>query len=128
MVFLMRKKIYGQSREQTCMFCEKRATTENEQGLPSCIKHKNDLMDDKVCVCGEYMCIKKSKWGAFFLCPNCGPISMNKAMSMQARQGFKLNKSFREKREKRLETSNRNKKTEKIYTIDELEHMWEDKE
>lgn len=109
-------KKYGESRNDKCMFCEGQATTENSQGLPACNKHSKDELEDKRCTCGEYLDIKKSKWGAFFLCSKCGPVSISKASNMSA-QGFKLNKKYREP-EKKKEYEDR------LYTIQELERLW----
>jgi len=110
-------KKYGESRKDKCMFCEAQATTENSQGLPACIKHNNEELEDKRCVCGEWLDIKKSKWGAFFLCNKCGPISINKGMNMGS-SGFKLNKKYREPEKPK------SKYEDRVYTIQELERMW----
>ncbi len=110
-------KKYGESRNDKCIFCDAQATTENSQGLLSCPKCKSKTMEDKRCVCGEYLDIKKSKWGAFFLCHKCGPISISKAMNMGS-SGFKLNKKYREPEKKP-------KYEDRLYTIQELERMWD---
>jgi len=112
-------KQYGQSRNDGCAFCDRRALAENRQGLPTCEEHKSRVMVDKRCACGEYLDIKKSKWGAFFLCSNCGPISLKKASELTGGD-YHLNKKFR--RENKVEYA-----ADKVYTIDELEAMWEDK-
>jgi hypothetical protein len=71
-------KHYGQSREDNCFFCGGRALAENENGLPTCIKHKNEKTPDLKCLCGEYLDAKKGKYGTFFLCMKCGPVSLRK--------------------------------------------------
>ncbi|MCB9362024.1 hypothetical protein H6504_01185 [Candidatus Woesearchaeota archaeon] len=111
----MRRKVYGENKLDTCQFCDKTATVQNAQGVPTCITHTQKLLDDKKCVCGEWMPVKTGKWGAFFLCPTCGPTSIKKAESMD-NKGYKLNKSFREKQ---------TPKKEKVYTLDELERLWD---
>ncbi|MFW5991078.1 MAG: hypothetical protein ACOCZ6_01690 [Nanoarchaeota archaeon] len=88
------RKVYGQSRVEYCNFCEKPATTVNRQGVPCCINHKEKMVEDKRCVCGHSMEVKKGKWGPFFLCPNCGPKSFSKAQEFDT-GGFKLNRKFR---------------------------------
>ena len=114
--YYVRRKVYGQSKSDVCVFCKKTATVENEQGLPTCKDHKHQSMEDKRCVCGEYMDVKKGKWGAFYLCPNCGPKSISKVEETETEQGsFKLNKRFRQGQK------------EKVYTLDELEQIWEDR-
>ncbi len=134
------RKVYGQSREETCMFCDKPATTENSQGLPSCKLHIKELLADRKCVCGEYMDIKKGKFGAFFLCANCGPVSIKKSEEME-NGDYKLNKKFRKQQktkyipkeklseEKPKETPKEPQKKEappeeKIYTLEELKKLW----
>ena len=100
-----------------CVFCKKAALHENDQDLPVCKDHKNKEMQDKRCICGEYMDVKKGRWGAFYLCPQCGPHSLSKAQGMDAGSGeFKLNRTFRQKEK------------EKVYTLDELEQMWKDQD
>lgn len=79
---MFRKKVYGQSKVDKCPFCGKTATTENEQGVPTCVSHKADSLPEYKCVCGEWLEMKKSKWGPFFLCMHCGPISYKKAMEV----------------------------------------------
>lgn len=71
-------KHYGQSREDNCFFCGSRALAENDNGLPVCIKHKNEKTPDLKCLCGEYLDAKKGKYGTFFLCMKCGPVSLRK--------------------------------------------------
>jgi predicted RNA-binding Zn-ribbon protein involved in translation (DUF1610 family) len=116
----MPRKIYGQSRDDKCVFCSIQASVKNSQGFPTCISHKNKVMDDKKCTCGEWMDIKQSKWGAFFLCPNCGPRSLSKTENMET-TGYKLNKKFRNENVVRKKI---NYDPNKLYTIDELEMMW----
>ncbi len=124
------KKVYGQSKDEECIFCGKTALCENKQGIPTCSEHKNDLLEDKKCVCGEYMEIKRSKWGPFFLCPTCGPKSLKKAEEMES-GNFRLNKKFRkeekteEKTKEKTEEKNTEKKEEKIPTLEELEKRWD---
>ena len=48
-------------------------------------------MDEKKCSCGNSLEVKKSKWGAFYVCPSCGPISQNKADNMDT-AGYNINK------------------------------------
>lgn len=117
------RKVYGQSRQERCYFCDKTALSENSQGLPACKDHKDKVLEDKKCACGEYLDIKKSKWGAFFLCSHCGPISLKKSEEMEdlMKKGtFNINKRYREKVPLKYDHG-------RIYTIDELEKMWEDK-
>ena len=74
------KKVYGSYREENCIFCGERAICMNEQNLPTCVKHKHETVNmDKIkCSCGEFLDIKEGKFGSFFLCMNCGPMSIAK--------------------------------------------------
>ena len=79
---MYRKKVYGQSGDSTCLFCGKKATTFNEQKVPVCEDHKTAILNDFKCVCGEYLDIRTSKYGLFFTCMNCGPVSLQKALQL----------------------------------------------
>jgi len=65
-----------------CTFCGGQAVNKNQQKFPVCIVHKTQEYPDMKCACGEYLLIKESKYGPFFLCMDCGPVSVNKAKSM----------------------------------------------
>jgi hypothetical protein len=74
-------KQYGKSRVDSCPFCNKRAITENSQGLPVCKEHKQNNLELK-CFCGSWLDIRKGKWGPFCTCIKCGVLSFNKAMAI----------------------------------------------
>jgi len=76
------KKMYGQSKNTQCLFCGKIATTSNEQEIPVCNLHKHARLNDFKCACGDWLDIKKSKYGIFFTCMNCGVISLSKALQL----------------------------------------------
>jgi len=75
-------KRYGQSKVNKCPFCENQATTTNAQGIPTCIKHKEQELKNLKCACGSWLDIKKGPYGTFFVCMNCGAINQKKAMEM----------------------------------------------
>ena len=75
-------KKYGYSKSQNCPFCEKIATTENSQGVPVCLDHKKENLQSLKCVCGEYLDIRKGKFGPYFHCMNCGNINFKKGLEM----------------------------------------------
>lgn len=111
------KKVYGQSQATPCYFCDKRATTENNQGIPTCIEHKIKELQDQKCVCGKTFEIKKSRYGAFFLCQSCGPVSLKKAKQEKTISSeYNINKKYR----KQETTYDKNK----VYTLEELENIW----
>lgn len=74
------KKVYGESKLTTCLFCGKQATTTNEQEVPVCINHKKAKLNDFKCACGEWLDLRTSKFGIFFTCMNCGTVSLAKAL------------------------------------------------
>jgi hypothetical protein len=121
------KKVYGQSKQDSCAFCGDSARVENSQGFLTCNGCKEKVMGDIKCMCGNYLEVKKSKWGAFFTCTSCGAISLKKAMELKdakveqgvTRDGFKLNKKFQPKPPKVKYEKDR------IYTMGELEDMWD---
>ena len=79
---MFRRKEYGNYRVDECPFCGKRAVTENSQGVPVCKDHKASKMEGMKCVCGEWLDIKKGKYGSYFNCINCGNISWRKGIEM----------------------------------------------
>jgi hypothetical protein len=48
-------KRYGQSKEDSCIFCGKRAIAVNRQGISVCTAHKEESLQDIRCVCGSYL-------------------------------------------------------------------------
>lgn len=85
------RKVYGQSRIERCPFCGAQALSVTKQGVPVCRNHVDRVLELK-CVCGEWLELKTSKWGPFFLCVNCGTVTFRKAMEMNEGQ-FKKEKS-----------------------------------
>jgi len=79
---MYRKKIYGSYRTESCPFCERTATTLNSQKLPVCHQHKNAVLGEVKCSCGDYLDIMTGKYGAFFNCMNCGPQNLEKIYSI----------------------------------------------
>ncbi len=116
---MFRKKIYGQSKEDTCVFCSKTALAKNSQGLTVCHDHLKDVLEEKKCACGEMMDVKESKWGAFFLCKNCGPISLKKAKEGVDNSEYNINKKFRPKQKEAPKYDK-----DKVYTLEELKDLW----
>ena len=87
-------KKYGQSKVDSCPFCQKQAIMLNKQSVPVCIDHKEDLLDDLKCVCGETLDILKGKFGVFFKCIKCGNMNLRKVMefnTIKAKGNFKNN-------------------------------------
>ncbi|MFT4307839.1 MAG: hypothetical protein ACMXYM_00520 [Candidatus Woesearchaeota archaeon] len=76
---MMRRKVYGQSENTICAFCGKQATTRNTERVPVCKDHRSAKLEEVKCTCGRFMDVKEGKWGPFFVCPACGPVSFEKA-------------------------------------------------
>ncbi len=77
----MRKKIYGANKQETCFLCGSISTALNDEGLPVCVCHRKEKGNFR-CVCKEWLDVKKSKYGVFFTCINCGVISYSKGLKM----------------------------------------------
>ncbi len=77
-------KRYGEGRVEKCPFCRQQATAVNAQGIPVCPSHKGAELGEMKCVCGEYLDIKKGKFGIFFSCLNCGSMSPGKSFEINA--------------------------------------------
>tara|TARA_Y100000310_G_C20614630_1_gene779965 strand:- start:352 stop:717 length:366 start_codon:yes stop_codon:yes gene_type:complete len=78
-----RKKIYGQSKTSNCPFCQKLATTKNEQGIEVCYQHIKEVLPEIKCTCGSWLECRVGKFGPYFNCLNCGNINYNKAMEIK---------------------------------------------
>jgi len=76
------KKSYGQSMTKACPFCGAAAYAKNSDGVPVCANHKHASLGEMKCACGSFLEQKSGKWGAFFVCDNCGPVNMKKALSV----------------------------------------------
>src|SRR3989338_2481836 len=75
-------KKYGQSQIKTCPWCQGVALTENSQKVPVCLKHKDNYFENVKCSCGKFVDLMNGKFGSFFICINCGIISMKKALEV----------------------------------------------
>ena len=78
----MRKKVYGQGQTAQCPFCGDSAYEMNEQNVPVCKAHKQHQMPGLKCVCGGWLDHRKSKYGVFFTCMDCGPVSFKKMLEV----------------------------------------------
>ena len=75
-------KQYGKSKVETCPFCEEDAFTLNSQRISVCDDHKNALLGDMKCVCGQYVELKQGRYGTYFNCLNCGNINSRKVFEI----------------------------------------------
>jgi hypothetical protein len=74
-------KRYGQSSVASCPFCGGQAFAKNDQNVPCCTKHKHLKLPDLKCICGGWLDQRESKFGVFFTCMKCGPVSFSKMMA-----------------------------------------------
>ncbi len=98
-------KRYGQSKSELCPFCGKNGVTQNSQGISVCTNHKNDKLFDVKCLCGEWLDVKKGKWGPYFNCMKCGNINFKKGMEMN--QNKKISSPVKEDSFKKEKDSER---------------------
>lgn len=75
-------KRYGQSKLSSCPFCGKQATSENDQGVAVCRSHKQTMLMDLKCACGDWLDVLSGKWGAYCQCMKCGNVNMKRALEM----------------------------------------------
>lgn len=113
-------KIYGQSRVDSCPFCGARAITKNSQGVPVCVNHKNELLDNMKCSCGKYLDILQGKWGPFFRCMDCGCISFRKGMELNPTIGKTETKVIKKEENKKKEFPKKHNE-EKMLTPEDID-------
>ena len=75
-------KRYGESKIENCPFCGRQAIVENDQGVPVCSSHKDTLMPELKCICGQYLFMQKGKFGVYFNCLKCGNMNLKKALEI----------------------------------------------
>lgn len=77
------KKTYGSYKVAHCPFCDKIATSKNEQGLDVCRMHTKQKIEEIRCTCGSWLETRSGKFGPYFNCIKCGNINYNKGMAMK---------------------------------------------
>ena len=75
-------KRYGQSSVAQCPFCGGASYAKNKQNVPTCTKHKDLTLPDLKCICGKWLDQRESKFGVFYTCMSCGPVSFSKMMDV----------------------------------------------
>ncbi|HLC66231.1 MAG TPA: hypothetical protein VJK52_01180, partial [Candidatus Nanoarchaeia archaeon] len=61
-------KRYGQSKQNSCPFCGKTATVQNQQEIPVCTAHRDQRFPEVKCACGKWLELLSGKWGPYFRC------------------------------------------------------------
>lgn len=75
-------KRYGESKVNKCPFCGKDAFTLNSQKVPTCKVHKDTLLENVKCLCGNWLDMREGKFGVFFTCINCGAMNIKKVLEI----------------------------------------------
>ncbi|MBI2125085.1 hypothetical protein HYU08_00860 [Candidatus Woesearchaeota archaeon] len=60
-----RKKTYGEYKVSHCPFCDKIATSKNEQGLDVCRVHTKQNIEEIKCTCGSWLETRSGKFGPY---------------------------------------------------------------
>ncbi|MCH8067152.1 MAG: hypothetical protein IIC69_01060 [Nanoarchaeota archaeon] len=113
-------KKYGQSKVDLCPFCRKEATTKNSQQVPVCYKHKESILQELTCFCGDYLELKDGKFGIYFNCANCGNINIKKALEMNPELGKEPKAEEKTESKPTISKTKQNKK-EITITSDEVD-------
>jgi hypothetical protein len=86
-------KKYGESAKQDCPFCGDFAIAANEQGVPTCLKHKETLIENFKCICGDWLDLLKGKFGPYFRCMRCGNVNFKRALEINQQCLYKREKT-----------------------------------
>jgi len=114
-------KTYGQSKVDKCPFCGKQGITKNKQGVPVCVKHKNSILGNLKCACGDYLDILDGKYGPYFNCMNCGNINFRKGLEMN--QGRDLELKDEEETETKKQETKQTENKEITITSNDAEYF-----
>ena len=129
-------KRYGQSKIDTCPFCEKQAITQNSQKVPVCLSHAKTDLPPMKCMCGETLDVLHGKYGVFFSCMKHGNINLRKALEINpishkytsalsmssSTPSRKTNTDIEKNSERKKEDKQERKET--VVTRDELDWMF----
>jgi hypothetical protein len=122
------QKKYGESKIEECPFCGKQSTTVNKQDIPVCMKHKDTLMQEIKCMCGEYLEPRRGKYGLYFLCQRCGIVNRRKAFETNTVKEFHETENEASvrvfKEEKQEQKINREPTIRREITIDTNDVEW----
>jgi ribosomal protein L37AE/L43A len=118
------QKRYGESKIDECPFCGRQSITTNKQDIPVCMRHKDSLMQEIKCVCGQYLEPRRGKYGLFFICSKCGIINKRKAFEVNTVKEF--HETENEKSVKELKENARKEEptVRKEITIDTNDVEW----
>ena len=112
-------KRYGQSKIEKCPFCSKQAMCKNSQGISVCNDHtKKELLDLK-CMCGSWLDLRTGKYGPFFVCISCGPVSLSKALDINEEKLKNDQKAFM--KEEKNSQKDPTERKETIITSDDVD-------
>lgn len=69
------------------------------------MKHKDSLLAEMKCICGQYLEPRRGKYGLFFICQKCGIVNKRKAFEVNTVKEFhetETEVSARELKEKKI--------------------------
>ncbi|MFT4309208.1 MAG: hypothetical protein ACMXYL_01855 [Candidatus Woesearchaeota archaeon] len=78
----MRRKVYGESKQSLCFFCSRQGLYNNVEGFPVCKEHKGNSVGSMRCICNRLLDVRKGRFGSFFVCDYCGPMSLSKVLEI----------------------------------------------
>ena len=78
-----KKTVYGQYKQDNCVFCPRMGTQKNEQGMVVCLHHRRQTLEEIKCVCGSWLEQRSGRFGPFFSCVKCGPIDFNRGLEIK---------------------------------------------
>lgn len=78
-----KKTVYGQYKQDNCVFCSRMGTQKNEQGMVVCLHHRRQTLEEIKCVCGSWLEQRSGRFGPFFSCVKCGPIDFNRGLEIK---------------------------------------------
>ncbi len=83
-------KKYGCSQSKSCPFCNRNATSKNEQKIPVCEKHRATKFPDVRCSCKSFLDLRDGKWGPYFVCMKCGNKNLQNVLELMQATNQKL--------------------------------------
>ena len=119
------KKVYGSYKTVRCPFCDRQATSKNEQGIEVCHKHTKEVVEEIKCLCDGWLEPKSGKFGRYFNCINCGNMNYDKVMEIKQITMKNVKKVTEVKKDqvyskpKNFEIDNSNEKKEITITSDD---------
>ncbi len=97
------RKAYGQSKINKCPFCIQQATIVNKQGINVCSYHREAVLNDLKCICGNVLDPRTGKFGLYFNCSRCGNVNLKKVLEINEIKDMNPNKKENKPKDKQRE-------------------------